>query len=398
MFLCAFRNEIYKFFKNRKNQILIIVVFILTFTFVFFQYKSSEAESDKLAHNYLSRSRLSEARYLSLKNQLDLILITEEVERDKIIKQIEFYTEDRGKLLVISNAYLEEKYDLVLNTQYLYYENLLKYIDLGVVKSDLLAERNTSIEEIRAYRDFYKGLIEKEYFSYFEPKVTSSSLLLNLINGNTFLVISIILILLVGDVYLSELKEGRYKLYYIQPIERVVLFNAKFLSSVFVMCSFLVVVLLCIFISGILIDGFGSFETPVLTFESSLTLNNSIMEMKLISTKHYIFMGLLLFIIIQIFGFLIMSFFSIISSNISISLFLTMTMMCSSYIINHFLNHMSFLTLYCPITYLYYDYVMQQKIRSNYDLGMLLLLGSSLLLYGISKARFMKKDFVDAID
>ena len=210
------KNEMYKFFKNKKNIIVIILFFAYLLGINFYNLKEYKMYMNETKQVYLSKYSKAEGM---VKVYAERIVRTDIFTPDEI-KEIEelmnFYRVERSKLKLIERKYVNNKpaeyYKDILVYQNERYDNILKSLNEGVIDEKTLSEMNLKLEDIKKEMKVNQYILDNEIDPIINPyTMTGANSLIMFLEGNNLLVLIFLISLLAIDIYLSELEEGCYK-------------------------------------------------------------------------------------------------------------------------------------------------------------------------------------------
>lgn len=393
------KNEIYKFFKNKKNIIIIILFFAYLLGINFYNLKEYKMYMNETKQSYHAKYLQAEGSWRSLSKMLvrtDL-LSTEEIE--EIEKKIVFYRAERGNLRFIEAKYVNNRpeyyRDILIYTNERY-ENMLKGLENGAVTEENI---NLSKENIQKGMYLNKYILDNDIEPIINPyTMTGANSLVMFLEGNNSIILIFFIVLLAVDIYLSEVEEGSYKLAYTQPFQRRNIFWGKVITILIVSLSLIALGVILNFGILSIIYGVGNMNYPFISAESikHISFSNVYGEYIILPLWKFVIMG---------FGLLIPILICTIALIISISIFtdsnrktigISIMLLVLAFIFHNFLTKKSIVNLIYPYSYLYARDAIELNTRSSYLFGILLnsLIGIGLFI--MSYYKFVQKDFLGA--
>lgn len=395
------KNEMYKFFKNKKNIIVIILFFAYLLGINFYNLKEYKMYMNETKQVYLSKYSKAEGM---VKVYAERIVRTDIFTPDEI-KEIEelmnFYRVERSKLKLIERKYVNNKpaeyYKDILVYQNERYDNILKSLNEGVIDEKTLSEMNLKLEDIKKEMKVNQYILDNEIDPIINPyTMTGANSLIMFLEGNNLLVLIFLISLLAIDIYLSELEEGSYKLSYTQPFERKDIFRGKIITI-------LAISILLIVLGGILNFGaissiyeIGNINYPFIANENinQIAFNNNNIEYIIIPLWKFVLLGFGLLLPILIFTIALIICISIFTDSNKKTMGISIILLVMAFIFDNFLKKHSIVNLVYPYSYIYIRNVIEANSRSNYLLGMLLNSFLAVGLFIISYYKFISKDFL----
>lgn len=393
------KNELYKFFKTKKNIIIIIVLFVYLLGINFYnlkEYKSYMKETKQIYHTkYLQ----AEGNWRGLSRLLVNADTLSDKEIDEIEKQMDFYRAERGSLRFIEAKFIDnrpEYYEDILVYTNERYNNMLKGLDNGAVTEKEINLRKEDIEkEIYLNQYILDNKIEPTINPY---TMTGANSLVLFLEGNNLIILIFLIALLSVDIYLSEIEEGSYKVVYTQPFKRKDVFFGKIITISIV--SLLLLGLAAILNFGILsiIYGIGNLNYPFITNEivKHISFSNVHGEYIILPLWKFVVMGFGLLVPIIIFTITLIIFISIYTDSNKKTMGFSIMLLVLAFIFNNFLTRQSIVNLIYPYCYLYIRNAIEINNRSNYLFGIILNSLMSIGLFMMSYYKFIRKDFLGA--
>lgn len=399
------KNEFYKFFKSKKNIIIVIVfiAYLLGMNFYNLNRKSLYMKEQQQAYNNKAAQAdaILGSTTLLLDKYDELTPKEKETKKKEVLEEEKkFYNVERNKLLVMAQTYSDDnpdKYKNILIAEKDRYENIIKGIEDGVIKKEFLNDKNLTMEEINKKVYINKYILENEIQPILNPyTMTGANSLVMFLEGNNLIILIFLIALLSIDIYLSEVEEGSYKLAYTQPVTRRKIYIGKFITIIVI--SFLLAIfgILLNFITTSIIFEIGDINYPFITMDSikTISLSGGYGEYIILPLWKYFIMGIILLLPIILFTMGLIMFVSIFTDSSAKTLGFPIMLLVLGFIFNNFVPKESIVNLIYPYSYLFIKNAIEINNRSNYLFGFLLNLSLSILLFMFSYYKFINKDFL----
>ena len=319
--------ELKKFFKKKKNIIIAVIysIFILCFfsyigivnsiyPYDYIQIETERYESSKSSYSMLKEQLNS---FTNKKHPNYIQVSVEEVE--KLKSEIDIYSK------------MNQLYEEVIES----YENnevtnlIIKQLEiLNLQKEFKLINANTFIPSYESEIVKYEKLLE---IGVMPINTISDMSGLNFIRENLYgmtFIITIALILLIGDSFASEEKNKTYKLLITLPISKNKIFTGKVIGNIIGGLSITLVPILISFIVISCINGIGSWSYPVEIFNNGVIRIVSTIKILIISLVIICLLAIFITILISLISVLVKS--QALTTVIPLGLFLIMSNMVNS--------------------------------------------------------------------
>ncbi|NLX61882.1 MAG: ABC transporter permease subunit [Tissierellia bacterium] len=400
--------ELTKFFKKRKNKLLILVLCIFVLAVNIYNYKLFKDFNDKFMEEYKLISEQTKLKLNSLNNELMGYSEWNEEEREiyeeriqKIEGMINYLRVEAAVTGRISNAYrrVEDPQWNSLLCKYLRerYTNVIEAYEKGFIDDIYLRERKTNIEEARYYQYKYNYFLNNNILlkeNKYEPKGINSLNLLFM--DSNILVLIIVIALLSMDFFLLPVLEGSYKLEYTYPLKRKNIFIGKLVSIFIILFGLVAILFLLSFIINSIIFGLGDFTYPQVVSDTinKLSLKGNEGSFTVISLGHKIALGVIMTFALILFTVALIVFLSIFTDSLEKTLGITMVLIIAAFTFHIIASKESALNLFYPYMYCYFENIISGFYRSNYMLGIIMNIGFSVFFIFISYLKFTRKDFL----
>lgn len=396
------KNEFQKFFKSRKNIIILILFLAYVFGINFYNLKQYNSYMKETAETY--RSKYMQADGILSQNALRLEKDEDLTDEDKeeLEKDIEFYNVERNKLMLIAQTYKEDKenkYNYALIAENDRYKNIIRGIENGVIEKGFLEEKVLDMEEIHKKMYINQYILDNDIQPILNPyTMTGANSLIMFLNGNNLLILIFFIALLSVDIYLSEVEEGSYKLAYSQPFERKEIFLGKVIVITIVSLAIIALGALLNFIIISTIYEIGDMNYPFVTRENikDLFFGGNDIGYSILPLWKFVLMGFVLLLPILLLTIALIMCISIFLDSGTKTLGFSIMLLVLAFIFNNFISKKSIVNLIYPYCYLFIKNVIEVNTRSNYLFGILLNISITILLFIMSYRKFIYKDFLGA--
>lgn len=393
------RNEIYKFFKSRKNILIIILFFAYLLGINYYNSKQYDIYMRDTAKFYEGKYKRAGSILASNQLMLEKFEDLSLQKREELEREIKFYSGERLKLILISSVYEEDNpktYERIVSTQNSRYRDIIKNIEENNIKEEFLNENNFTMDDLHKGIYINQYILDNEIQPIINPyTMTGANSLVRFLDGNNLIIIMIIIVLLSMDIYLSEVEEGSYKLSYTQPYKRNQIFFGKVVSIIIISTILVVVGAIFNFAMVSIIHGVGNMNYPFVTTEAinKLAFNNQGQYM-ILSLVNYVIRGFILLFPILLFTIVLTLGISIITDSSGKTLGFSTMIIGLAFILKNFVSRHSIINLIYPYSYLYIKDVIEVNNNSNYLLGIMLNSIMAIVLFVISYKKFIHKDFL----
>lgn len=393
------RNEIYKFFKSRKNILIIILFFAYLLGINYYNSKQYDIYMRDTAKFYEGKYKRAGSILASNQLMLEKFEDLSLQNREELEREIKFYSGERLKLILISSVYEEDNpktYERIVSTQNSRYRDIIKNIEENNIKEEFLNENNFTMDDLHKGIYINQYILDNEIQPIINPyTMTGANSLVRFLDGNNLIIIMIIIVLLSMDIYLSEVEEGSYKLSYTQPYKRNQIFFGKVVSIIIISTILIIVGTIFNFAMVSIIHGVGNMNYPFVTTEAinKLAFNNQGQYM-ILSLVNYVIRGFILLFPILLFTIVLTLGISIITDSSGKTLGFSTMIIGLAFILKNFVSRHSIINLIYPYSYLYIKDVIEVNNNSNYLLGIMLNSIMAIVLFVISYKKFIHKDFL----
>lgn len=401
------RSEFYKFFKSKKNIIVIIIFLTYLFGMNFYNLNKKSLYMKEQGQVYNLKQAQADGMLSSttiLLDKYDEMSLKEKqgINKEDLEGEKKFYNVERNKLLVMAYNYKDdnpEKYKHILMAENDRYENILLGIEDGVIEKGFLNDTALTMEDINKRTYINKYILENEIQPILNPyTMTGANSLIIFLEGNNLLILMFLIALLSIDIYLSEVEEDSYKLAYTQPITRQQIYLAKLATIIIVSLLLILLGIILNFIVVNIIFEMGNLNYPFVSMESikAISFNGGYGEHIILPLWKFFIMGLVLLLPIVLVTISLIIFISIFTDSSGNTLGFPIMLLVLAFIFDNFLPKESIVNLIYPYSYLFIKNAIEINNRSNYLFGILLNSLLSIGLFMLSYYKFISKDFLGA--
>lgn len=397
------KAEFYKFFKNKKNLIIILILFIYTMGMIGYNHIRSARYMDERSMYFTDTGEYSANLSASLQFRLDENILHGE-DPEFIEKSIDYYALEARNYHILAYFYPQNqekdyKYmNIVMNK---IYSSMLQGYDEEIIDLEDIEKRGYTYRELKLLSDYTQYIADEDIqplLNYYEINGANGMKLF--LTGVNLIVISILISLLGADIYLNEISEGSYKLLLTQPTERKKIYLSKFIVVLLTSLGLILTIVLVNLSICSLIGGIGDWTYPLMSRTSlnTPTFNGMNEPLLVLPFWKFILRGLILMLFLTIFTVTNVFTISILTDSNSKTLGLTIFVIFISFGFNSFLNQESAINLWYPYSYLFMENVLEVSSRSNYLIGLIISILGTILSFIISYTKFNEKDFLGAVD
>lgn len=391
------KGEWTKFSSNKKNKILFLVLVIYLVGLVFSNIRVHENYFSKMEDEMRTQRREAESR-LSL-----VMLMVEDENYEPDPHEVAFLNTESRTSTVLEQFYKYQELDhwkRLIKAENDKYNNLIFGAENYYIDTNTLRVRNQLPTQLKQQIFINEYLLENEIEPYSSPYMLNGlQFLIFILKGYTPLIILALCALMAMDVFLGELEEGSYKLYFTQPFSRNKIYWAKVLSTLLFIIGLVAAMIFLLFTLITIFNGIGTLaypqaiaNNPILT---SLTSNVEVLgDFQIVSTGLYLLLGYSLLILLLIMTILSTLAISTILKSMGSALGLVAGIFMLNYVFDSFLNHEAILRFIQPLAYSNIDMVIRGHVNASYLVGVLLAVTLPLVLIGISYIKFMRSDLL----
>lgn len=389
--------EAVKFRKNKKNRLLILVAILYILGLVFnnhIQFRDFFFQMEK-------NMRDERFRASGVFNTLELLRKNDKNYIEDPL-EVEYLTKEIKKSIMLGHYYKEntEDWKRILQIENEKYENLLFGQEHGFINNKVLASRGQDPFVLRSKIIQNNHLLERNVAVSINPyKLNGLAFLTLILSGYTPMILVVLSALLSMDIFLGEVEEGSYKLYYTQPFSKSHIYWSKILSILLFAISIFMGIIITGFIIVSLIYGMGDLQYPkvIVDYDSlkSLWMNmNRVGEFQIVPVLTYILLGyLLLFGVIIMLTLLIVT-LSLVLKSIATTIGAFSSILIAYYVMDLFFNSESVFRFYLPLSYMKIEQVLIGQINASYFFGIVISIISSILMLIYSRNIITKKELL----
>jgi ABC-type transport system involved in multi-copper enzyme maturation permease subunit len=420
-------NEGIKFFKSRKNKLLIGLIIVLIISInIWGKNQRNNFYNKKLESLNLSYD-IAQTQIKTLQDRIQFLEETEEeeeldkelegkfqLEKTELNEKLQLYNNESTRVNMIRSIIEdiikkeggkkalyseEEQKEYYINFSISRYNNILEAYEKNFVPRDLLELRGTSIYDIKRELFSLKYAQENQTDYSINPYKNTGVDSINTLFQNIIIIILFsVFTFFIIDIFLSEIEEGSYKLLYTQPYERRNVFFGK-IFSIFIVTALIFFLIIGVqLLIGTIVNGIGSNKAPFVASENimNLSLTNEETGFQMITISKNIRLSIIAILTVLLLNISIIGFLSIHTDSLTKTLGIEIILILLTVIIRHFVPMDQIIHGLNPFSYLFTQDIITQRINGNYLLGILLNLGLSVVLILLSYQKFNKKDFLGA--
>lgn len=396
--------EINKFFKNKKNLIIIALFFLASMIMMVYNINQNEDYMDTMGRGHTDKGRYSSGLAGALNNILEFQGYVDGESVEHTLKRVDYYTEEANFLNSIGYFYSENKekdFKFINVTQNKLYTSMLNAFEEDIITLREVEQRGHNPRKIEHLSQYTKYLIEEDVQPMLNSfKIDGANGMVMFLKGVNLIICIFLIALLSVDIYLGEVSEGSYKLSFTQPHERKNIFLSKVIVITGVSVALILVTAALNFVVFRFLGGIGNWQYPMMAKESlmGISLNSIQSDMLVLSLWKYVLMGLLLLIPLILFTVMLVLYISISTDSNSKTIGIVMLFIFLAFVFGSFSSESSVVNLWYPHSYLFMEKVIGVQNRSNYAIGILINSIGSIILFILSYTKFKSKDFLGAVD
>ncbi|BCN28870.1 ABC transporter permease subunit [Anaeromicropila herbilytica] len=402
--------ELYKFMKQRKNQIILAGLFLFFLgVVIYYSYEQRQYDFNmrsEMESEYYNASAVVDS--LSLKKDRLEKGTKEEVEEIKrtspdFYEEYDFWMNEKDTSFKLFYYYKNRK---VKGAEYCKkievekYKNLLIGWEKGFMSKDQLISRGQEPTELERQIRINQYLLKNKLHIVDNPyQLTGVNFLFLMLKGYMPMILLVIIILLCMDIFLSEMEEGSYKLYLTQPFSRRKAFLSKIFVAGITSIGSVVVLLFAFFGITSILNGVGSMKYPQTMTEGKMLLSltpdsNLLGKLDITTTGKYLMLGYLLLALVIITTVMVTIYISVLTDSTSITIGVITALLLLGFVLSSFLDTTISLHAFYPLTYINVYSVLNAQVNAPLLLGLVvngLIVFVALIL---SYQRFCKKDLL----
>ena len=397
------KADIYKFFKNKKNLMIIAILFIFTMAMVGYNYRQSTVYMKNRGDYFSDKHRYSTSVAATLQTLLDNEVYNGE-DPEMIQKRIDYYTLEGKNYQSLGFFYpkdQEKDYKYINNVMNNLYLSMIRGYEEGVIDLEEIVKRGYDIRAVNLLADYTQYLADEDIQPLLNTyKVNGANGMKLFLRGENLIVLLILISLLTADMYLKEMSEGSYKLLLTQPHARKKIYLSKVIAMSCISLILIFSLALVNFILSSAIGGIGDFSYPLMSKQSlnMVTLNGMNESLLIIPLWEYVLRGCALLLALTLFTVMFILMISILTDSNNKTLAIAIIIIAISYGFNVFLDKSSAMNLWYPHSYLFIQNVLEVNNRSNYQMGIIITILCGGVSFLLSYLKFVSKDYLGATD
>lgn len=396
--------EINKFFKNKKNLIIIALFFLASAAMMFYNINQNEDYMDTMGRGYTDKSRYSSGLAGTLNTILEFQGYVDGESVEHTLKRVDYYTEEANYLKGMGYFYSENKekdFKFINVNKNKLYTSMLNAFKEDVITLEEVEKRGYTPRKIEQLSQYTKYLIDKDIQPMINLyEINGANGIVMFLKGVNLIICIFLIALLSVDIYLGEVSEGSYKLSFTQPHERKYIFFSKVIVITGVSVALILVTAALNFVVFRFLGGMGNWQYPMMAKESlmMISFNSLASELLILPLWKYVLMGFLLLLLLTLFTVMLVLYISISTDSNSKTMGILVMLIFLAFIFGSFSSESSVVNLWYPHSYLFMEKVIGVQNRSNYAIGILINTIGSIILFILSFLKFKNKDFLGAVD
>lgn len=396
--------EINKFFKNKKNLIIIALFFLASAAMMFYNINQNEDYMDTMGRGYTDKSRYSSGLAGTLNTILEFQGYVDGESVEHTLKRVDYYTEEANYLKGMGYFYSENKekdFKFINVNKNKLYTSMLNAFKEDVITLEEVEKRGYTPRKIEQLSQYTKYLIDKDIQPMINLyEINGANGIVMFFKGVNLIICTFLIALLSVDIYLGEISEGSYKLSFTQPHERKYIFFSKLIVITGVSIAIILVTIALNFIVFNFLGGTGNWQYPIMAKQSlmMISFNSLASELLILPLWKYVLMGFLLLLLLTLFTVMLVLYISISTDSNSKTMGILVMLIFLAFIFGSFSSESSVVNLWYPHSYLFMEKVIGVQNRSNYAIGILINTIGSIILFILSFLKFKNKDFLGAVD
>ncbi|BCN28832.1 ABC transporter permease subunit [Anaeromicropila herbilytica] len=407
------RTELYKFIKQRKNQLILeglalfFIGVIVYYSYQEMNYDRATQKSMQMEYDNASGIQQSLSMYKASLEKAN----TEQKERmlkshPRINEEFDFWDQEKITSFQLVYYYKNhkvkgEKYRKEIEIKK--YENLLIGAKSKFISKENLKAKGEAPAELQRQITLDKYLIKHNIKIGNNPyHLTGINFLYLMLKGYIPMILLGLVTLLCIDIFIGEMEEGSYKLYLTQPFARGKIFISKIISAGITSVGVVTVLLFISFCITSIMNGVGDIHYPETIAENKMlyslvTISNSIGNVKIVSIGTYLVMGYSLFFVLLIATVMMTMFISVITDSTSVTIGVITGLILLSFVFSSFLDEKTSLHGYYFLGYINIYNILNAQINAPLLLGILLNGIIVILLFLISCYTYQRKDLLGGV-
>lgn len=397
-------HEINKFFKSKKNLLLIGLFFLFSITMIFFNIYQSKKYMDTIGRGHTNSARYSSGLAATLTNVLEEQGYVEDESPEMTLKRIDYHTQEANYLNSMGLFYSKNedkdfKYINMVKSKL--FASILTALEEDTISIKELRRRGYDLRQLELLSKYTKYLVDVDVqpmLNIYKPDGGNGMVMF--LKGPNLIIFIFLIVLLSVDVYLKEVSEGSYKLLFTQPYERKRIFFSKAIVTVGVSMALILVSAVFNFIVLTLMGGVGDWQYPMMSNVSlmGLSLNSLTPNLLILPLWKYVLMGFILLIPLTLFTVMLIFYVSIATDSNNKTIGIIIILIFMAFVFSTFLSEESVINLWYPPSYIFMEKVISVENRTNYGIGILLNSIGTIILFFLSYNKFKSKDFLGAVD
>lgn len=398
------RHEIKKFFKSKKNLLLIGLFLVYSVIMIIFNAFQGSQYMQDTGKGYHDQGGYSSSISASMNNILEATGEFEGEDPDFTLQRVEYYAEEANHLASIGHFYGENKesdFKYINLIKSKFYSHILQGYENEWTPLEDIERQGYTLQEVEHLAQYTQHIADIDVQPMLNIyQMDGANGMVMFLKGTNLAIYMFLIAMLTVDIYLNEVMEKSYKLSFTQPFERKQIFLSKAIVVLGIAIGLMLLVAAFNFIIYTIMGGVGNWQYPMMSKESlmGVSLNSIASDLLIIPLWQYVLMGFILLTVVTIFTVLLILFTSIRTDSSNKTIGMTLIFIFLAFVLSMFLSESSIVNLLYPLSYLFTEKVLSVTNRSNYLIGILLNGIGSIILFTLSYRKFVSKDFLDPID
>lgn len=397
-------HEIKRFFKNRKNIMVMGLFLFLTIAMFFYNTYQGSMHMKDVGRGYFNQGRQSSSIAASLNSILEELGQVEGESPEFTQSRIDYFTQEAKYLSSIGHFYEQNKekdYKYINIVKRDLFSYMLEGYEDGIITIEEVQRRGYTPESLFHLSQYTNHLVDMDIQPMLNVyNIDAANGMVMFLGGGNLTILMFLIAMIIVDIYLKEIMDRSYKISFTQPYERKQIFLSKAIVITMISIGLILFSAAFNFILYGTMGGLGNWQYPMMSKESlmGLSLNSLASDLLILPLWKYLLMGFVLLIFLTLFMVIFILYISIRTDSNNQTIGITVIFLFMAFVFSMFLSEKSIINLWYPLSYLFVDKVISVTNRSNYIIGILLNGIGSTILFILSYNKFIKKDFLDPVE
>lgn len=379
------RSTLKLHFKNTKNRFLLCFVLLYSVIFVFYVWHTSIGYLESAGNLHMNRSRVAntQAMTLSKTRQINPGGLTIE----DLDKKIDFFSTISKNELTVGKFLLSEdrkNFKFINFTLNSIYRQYLNAIDDEIIPVQAVYDRGYTLEELSAQESYTRFLDTYDNDLILNPyEVNSANLSMKFLTGPNLMILTCLVVFSVFDIYLTNMKDGSYKILYTLSENRRKVVFSKIIVGIIVGTTAIILSFGVVNLIGYMVGGLGNWHYPIMTKGYPITVFSTSKTYEILPLVQVVFVSLALYLVILTSLMAFTIFISLLANSSSTTISVFFSLIFITVIIHITQSPNSLISLIYPYSFLIIESVWSVKTQLNLWYGFISSAGiliSSLIL------------------